>query len=688
MAAPILGPLALLGLSGAFSRKHEQHNLQGTFGGASGFEGNWHDYYRGGLFRSSKTVDTPLEADFLKGLQDAWNAQEAAVTSYAQALGLATDSIAGFTYDVNIKLKDLDPKAGDYQQQLMARVADAIKAGSNEMAQQLIGSWDTVQETVTRHVQQFGDDGFSTVEETITRQTYVASEFAREGESAIDTLTRLGSSLQAVNSVFDTLGYTLLSASLASGDMASSIIDAFGGQERFGAQTGSYFQNYYSAAERRATLQRQLTDEMDRLGFVLPATRDGFRRLVEAQRLTTTEGQQTYAALIGLSGAFAEITQSSEEAAQALSDDTDRAFAALSRYIDQQRELWQTALQAAQTLVAEARDIRDTASGAARELWGQSDDTRAMLAVQGRATIDRMLSGLRATGALPDADELSRAIKDARGGLDMSQYATVAEYELAQALLAGQLSEIGDLAGEQMTVAEKQVAAAEAQIKQLDQTLDFWREQIDLMRDTFDVITNLDAGIAVLADAVRAEQAAKEEAAKEEARRAASTHTSPGGGGWGDWGGGGGQDLRSITRTINWDTGEYVYPDGSGGTLTAEELEYFRRIMYGEISPTRVIDDLYQVPRHADGGRYAGGLALVGERGPELINFASPGHIYTADQTRDMMRGGDNAELIAELRELRARLDKIERNTAVLPQTHDVIDRVTAGGNAMLTEAA
>ena len=688
VAAPILGPLALLGLSGAFSRKHEQHNLQGTFGGASGFEGNWHDYYRGGLFRSSKTVDTPLEADFLKGLQDAWNAQEAAVTSYAQALGLATDSIAGFTYDVNIKLKDLDPKAGDYQQQLMARVADAIKAGSNEMAQQLIGSWDTVQETVTRHVQQFGDDGFSTVEETITRQTYVASEFAREGESAIDTLTRLGSSLQAVNSVFDTLGYTLLSASLASGDMASSIIDAFGGQERFGAQTGSYFQNYYSAAERRATLQRQLTDEMDRLGFVLPATRDGFRRLVEAQRLTTTEGQQTYAALIGLSGAFAEITQSSEEAAQALSDDTDRAFAALSRYIDQQRELWQTALQAAQTLVAEARDIRDTASGAARELWGQSDDTRAMLAVQGRATIDRMLSGLRATGALPDADELSRAIKDARGGLDMSQYATVAEYELAQALLAGQLSEIGDLAGEQMTVAEKQVAAAEAQIKQLDQTLDFWREQIDLMRDTFDVITNLDAGIAVLADAVRAEQAAKEEAAKEEARRAASTHTSPGGGGWGDWGGGGGQDLRSITRTINWDTGEYVYPDGSGGTLTAEELEYFRRIMYGEISPTRVIDDLYQVPRHADGGRYAGGLALVGERGPELINFASPGHIYTADQTRDMMRGGDNAELIAELRELRARLDKIERNTAVLPQTHDVIDRVTAGGNAMLTEAA
>lgn len=691
VAAPILGPLALLGLSGAFSRKHEQHNLQGTFGGASGFEGNWHDYYKGGLFRSSKTVDTPLEADFLKGLQDAWNAQEAAVTSYAQALGLATDSIAGFTYDVNIKLKDLDPKAGDYQQQLMARVADAIKAGSNEMAQQIIGSWDTVQETVTRHVQQFGDDGFSTVEETITRQTYVASEFAREGESAIDTLTRLGSSLQAVNSVFDTLGYTLLSASLASGDLASSIIDAFGGQERFGAQTGSYFQNYYSAAERRATLQRQLTDEMDRLGFVLPATRDGFRRLVEAQRLTTTEGQQTYAALIGLSGAFAEITQSSEEAAQALSDATDRAFAALSRYIGQQRELWQTALQAAQTLVAEARDIRDTASGAARELWGQSDDTRAMLAVQGRATIDRMLSGLRATGALPDADELRRAIKDARGGLDMSQYATVAEYELAQALLAGQLSEIGDLAGEQMTVAEKQVAAAEAQIKQLDQTLDFWREQLDAMRGDTLLFASIDEGVTLLADAVRKEQAAKDEAAKKPPSR----------GSFG--GGGGGGDRAPIDYAAE---GERLkaqdwWGDGNWYRLLGYQLEVAARAL--EVSPADLEEYLASLgmqvgsgiimPRFAAGGLHSGGLRLVGERGPEL-EVTGPARYWSHEQTRSMFRGGggDQTALLEELQALRAEIRELRAAAAsgakAAQDTHNLLDRVSAGGNALLVEAA
>ena len=93
-AAPVLLLLALFA-SGAFGRKHEQHNLQGIrVAAAAAGEGTWHDYYRGGLFRSSKTEDTPLDSGTLKALRDAWKAQEAAVTDYAQTLGLATDKIS------------------------------------------------------------------------------------------------------------------------------------------------------------------------------------------------------------------------------------------------------------------------------------------------------------------------------------------------------------------------------------------------------------------------------------------------------------------------------------------------------------------------------------------------------------------------------------------------------------------
>lgn len=41
----------------------------------------------------------------------------------------------------------------------------------------------------------------------------------------------------------------------------------------------------------------------------------------------------------------------------------------------------------------------------------------------------------------------------------------------------------------------------------------------------------------------------------------------------------------------------------------------------------------------AEGG-YASGWALVGERGPELVNFSQPGRIYNAEQTSKALSNG------------------------------------------------
>jgi hypothetical protein len=55
----------------------------------------------------------------------------------------------------------------------------------------------------------------------------------------------------------------------------------------------------------------------------------------------------------------------------------------------------------------------------------------------------------------------------------------------------------------------------------------------------------------------------------------------------------------------------------------------------------------------ARGGMHGGGLRLVGEEGPEL-EVTGPARIFSAQQTRDMLRGGGNsAEVVQELRELR-----------------------------------
>jgi hypothetical protein len=71
-----------------------------------------------------------------------------------------------------------------------------------------------------------------------------------------------------------------------------------------------------------------------------------------------------------------------------------------------------------------------------------------------------------------------------------------------------------------------------------------------------------------------------------------------------------------------------------------------------------------EIPVFANGGSYNGGMALVGENGPELIDFNRSGTVYTAPQTASMI-GGDVAGEIRALREEVSLLRYEARATAV-----------------------
>lgn len=325
-AIPGIGPIAgVIGglVNRAFGRKHAQHNLEGVFGGATGFEGNWHDYWKGGMFRSSKTENTPLDSATLNALRGAWKAQEAMVIDYAETLGLATDKIEGFTFKINLKLKDLgDPEAAGYMDKVWQMVNEAIATGSNEMAERIIGTWTTTTREVEETIKTgfWDDETFTTVKKTVEETTYAASEYAREGERAIDTLTRLATSLQATNAAFDMLGLSLYEASLAGGDMASKLIDQMGGMDAFGAQVGAYWQNYYTEAERHAYMTAQMTEALAAAGLEMPTTVAGFRALVDAQDLTTDAGRAAFTALMSVNAAFTEVYGNADAAAGSIAD--------------------------------------------------------------------------------------------------------------------------------------------------------------------------------------------------------------------------------------------------------------------------------------------------------------------------------------------------------------------------------
>jgi hypothetical protein len=81
------------------------------------------------------------------------------------------------------------------------------------------------------------------------------------------------------------------------------------------------------------------------------------------------------------------------------------------------------------------------------------------------------------------------------------------------------------------------------------------------------------------------------------------------------------------------------------------------------------------VPGLAGGGR-ASGLALVGEMGPELVDFSMPGRVYSADQTAGMFapRSGSNQAMgavVLELQQLRKEVTQLRKDQQ--QQTGDLI---------------
>jgi hypothetical protein len=100
-------------------------------------------------------------------------------------------------------------------------------------------------------------------------------------------------------------------------DASVSLIEFAGGLDKLTGNLATYYDNFFTAAEKQASLQDQIGNAFDSLNLALPETRQQFRDLVEAQDLSTEAGRKNYAALLSLSGAFATLTQGADELAQA-----------------------------------------------------------------------------------------------------------------------------------------------------------------------------------------------------------------------------------------------------------------------------------------------------------------------------------------------------------------------------------
>lgn len=688
-------------------------------------------------------------------IQATYDAMRTSVGDMADVLGISSEAVRKFTMAVGSDL--IHPDTGGYglnfsglsQEEIIAKVDEALRTANNTLAEQVIGTWKTITEEVRRTVvvspTQWGDNYESAVYredvETVTRQEYVQSEFARDGEKAIDTLKRLATSLTTVNSVFENLGQTLYASSLAGGDMASMLLDLFGGAENFGAATGTYFQNFYSEDEQRAAMQRQLEKQLGTLDLRLPDidaadARAQYRRLAEAQDLTTDSGRKAYVMLMQLAGAFAGITAEAEEAKKAEEDRIRAAEQARKQLIDSTYSLFQRALSRDRDALSEQAsaisDVISTISSSvdmltsnARELYGTVDSTAQMLAAQGMVYIEQALAGVRGGASLTGYDGLTDAISAARGGISGGNYATEFDRQRDTLVLAGQLSELGELGDLQLSFEERQLKAVNAQLEALDA---LGKRADALVNGTQELTDTVDGYFAKLIAIL----------APEKTPGTGGASGSAAGGGFVIGGTTGRDTPGSAAQTRPGDrdkNGNYIREQYLGGygsnwqTVSNEEqarLDALNRDIVtdysgsgdvaGVMAEARAngysLSDLATVygvsyadalrkaqelgiPAFAGGGLHSGGLRVVGERGWE-IEATGPARIWNQQQLAQAMGGGGGiaelAAVVAQLTEQNAllaeKLDAIERNTAGMPQMAREINGVTVGGTVMRTRVA
>ncbi len=670
IASAFFGPLAgVVGglINRLFGRKLADVGIEGTFGGKTGFEGQQYEFYKGGLFRSDKTKYSDLDPAFEKALGDTFKGMRAQVAFFADTLGLSADKLEGYTSKIKISTQGLNAE------QIQQKFQEALATANNELAEQVLGTWTTTSKEVTRvvydNVGRGADDFMASsreVTETIEETTYTASKYAKEGEKAIDTLTRLSTSLTTVNGIFDTLGYTLLEASLDGADAASKIADAFGGLDKMVAATSSYFQNFYSEEERRAVATRQLDGEFAKLGLTVPKTRAEYRRLVEAQDLNTEAGRKAYAMLIMLSGSFAELNQTAEEAAatakEALKTQLDAAYSTLERSVAAQRKVLEAQRAAAAELAGLWGKVQDIASGAIRELRGEVGSTAAQQAAKGMVFIENALQGAL-LGIIPNADDLTNALTAARGGLTADNYLTQFELDRDRLVLAGQMEQLAGVAGKQKSIAEQSLDALDRQIKQGEETLERFRELIDIATGNVQATVSVEEAINQLTELLKP---------KTPGASGSGGSGSAGGPGFGPGMPGTGTSAANAKykRVLSLGTAGVGYEpvidqqqiakldalapvyhkfDGTGdlkGLLEAVKSAG------GTLNDLALITGFFDadwakaaasvgVPAFRLGGDHRGGWAMVGEDGPELA-YLPPARIYNASTTRRML--ADSAE--------------------------------------------
>ncbi len=389
----------------------------------------------------------------------------------------------------------------------------------------------------------------------------------------------------------------------------------------------------------RARLSREVSEQIAQLEDPARATIDAIRREMEALRAEARSIGQSTSEIDRLEQL--RIAAAMEQQLDTLAGAFNTQNAEVVSFVERMRSL-------GETLRDTSAQLRlDNSLSTLTPLERLNEAAAAWSSTQTRARLGDMDS-------LADLSQVSRDYLAAAQGY----YASSTDYADIYARVQDSLTASADVADRHATTAADQLDVARQQLR----ALGIANSQLSALGDAINNLAdlNISARNQEIEDAINS--------------YGAGLRDNP-------YSIGGMQGTKTNQEVSDWFSREgYTGPMGAGAALrwAAGQNKFDDYLSYIGVSA------------FAGGGLAAPGVALVGEEGPELVRFAQPAHVYTAQQTRALLSTPapaepvvvhvDNAQVVQQLMVLTEVVQRLDQRMEDIGD--DVAELRSQGGRA------
>ena len=616
---------------------------------------------------------TPAEKAFAKQIQDTYAGIKNTLSVASSVLDVDSSNLASF----RTTLKDLDLSSGTAEEKT-ARLNAEIGKNADAFAKKLLPSIDefthsgdtafqayaklaSAQEQVGQITDALGIKSIK-YSEIINKQGDYAAEMMRQSISNAEAgsgigkiienfsgsagdMTNLFVKLRDVRTSFTALGY--------SGELVNAqLLKGAGGIDNLANALSAYESKYLTSADRTKIATAKLTDawkpltnQLAAAGLTVPKTKDGFKELVQSLEKGGEGSSELLGKVLLLADGFDKVATSAEET--------------LNKSLDQIQKMYEIqgrgdmvkAMSRAKELKALDANLRPMQE----YLYALEDEAALKGKLQTaydklKTSLTGTISSLKNSISSLNQYKVSSQFGDKSTLTAQQQYDAAKSQFLSTAQLAGQKLD-SSATPDQIAARDKALGALQGTAEELKNqsraqfaSSDAYQNDFDLIQRTIDD-TTASLGLQQTDAEKQLEQATA--STNYLSTVADNTKTTA--------------DLMSefLAAQSNYISGTMKTDNKTPANLSSAITNTLAAGAVNTSNVTSIADSRgFAIPGYAVGG-IASGVSLVGERGPELVDFQNPGRVYPASQTNML---GDNTGLVNELKALRDEVAKLRED--------------------------